>query len=178
MPSPCDEAKRRLVRLLRTLAKAYEVHVMVNRDSPPQDVARAYRSVARKTHPDKPGGSTKDFQALSAANDAWADIQRAERSVGRPPKAQRGKTKPLCGKPEPQGALVAASLRSPEQRDGFRIRARAVLFTYQGFSADMKEALQAWVNFVAFVKRIKKDWNVKHSTPCATTRLVTTPGCT
>ena len=164
MPSPCDEAKRRLVRLLRTLAKAYEVHVMVNRDSPPQDVARAYRSVARKTHPDKPGGSTKDFQALSAANDAWADIQRGERSVGRPPKAQRVKGKPICGKPEPQGALVAASLRSPEQRDGFRIRARAVLFTYQGFSADMKEALQAWVNFVAFVKRNKKVWNVKHWT--------------
>ena len=164
MPSPCDVAKRHFVRLLRTLGKTYEVQVMVNRDSPPQDVNRAYRSVARKAHPDKPGGSTKDFQALSAAHDAWADLQRAERAVGRPPKAHRGEGKPLCGKPESQGAVVAASLRSPEQRDGFRIRARAVLFTYQGFSADMNEALQAWGNFVNFVKRNKKSWGVNRWT--------------
>ena len=93
MPSSCVAAKRHLVRLLRTLGVKYGVQVMVNRDSPPQDVNRAYRSVARKTHPDKPGGSTKDFQTLSAAHDAWAELQKAERPVGRPPEAQCGHDK-------------------------------------------------------------------------------------
>ena len=82
-----DVAKRRLVRLLRELGQTYGVQVGVTRESPPEEVKRAFRSVARKAHPDKPGGCTKDFQALSARHDAWADLHRAERHAGRPPKA-------------------------------------------------------------------------------------------
>ena len=85
MPSTVDVAKRQLVRLLRELGQTYGVQVGVTRESPPEEVKRAFRSVARKAHPDKPGGCTKDFQALSARHDAWADLHRAERHVGRRP---------------------------------------------------------------------------------------------
>ena len=78
-----DVAKRRLVRLLRELGQTYGVQVGVTRESPPEEVKRAFRSVARKAHPDKPGGCTKDFQALSARHDAWADLHRAERATAR-----------------------------------------------------------------------------------------------
>ena len=88
MPSACDVAKRHLVHLLRTLGKKYGVSVMTSQDAVPQDVNRCYRSVARKAHPDKPGGCTRDFQELSNAHDAWTDLQKAERPVGTAPKAQ------------------------------------------------------------------------------------------
>ena len=83
MPSACEVAKRNLVRLLRKLGKQYGVSVVTNlRESPPHDVNRCYRSVARKAHPDKPGGCKSDFQELSAAHDAWTDLHKAERPVG------------------------------------------------------------------------------------------------
>ena len=164
MPSACEVAKRDLVRLLRKLGKQYGVSVVTNlRESPPHDVNRCYRSVARKAHPDKPGGCKSDFQELSAAHDAWTDLHKAERPVGRP-KKQHVKCKPLCHKPDSQYALVPVPLQQPEHRDGFRIQARAVLFTYQGFVADTREAAQIWENFVLFIKSNKKEWGVKHWT--------------
>ena len=132
MPSKIDVAKRRLVSLLRDLGKIYEVQVVVTRESPPEEVNRAFRSVARKVHPDKPGGSTKDFRALSAKHDDWADLQRVERPLGRPPRVR-----PLGSKDKKQGAVVLPVSSSAEQRRELRITARAVLLTYQGFTADL-----------------------------------------
>ena len=118
MPSTVDVAKRQLVRLLRELGQTYGVQVGVTRESPPLEVKRAFRSVARKAHPDKPGGCTKDFQALSARHDAWADLHRAERHVGRPPKVR-----PPGGKAGNESAVALPISSSPEQRRELRITA-------------------------------------------------------
>ena len=85
-------AKRALVQILRAQGRAYGVDVAITRESPPGDVTRAYRAVARKVHPDKPGGRKEDFQKLSAAHDAWADLIKASGSVGRPPQPRGGHT--------------------------------------------------------------------------------------
>ena len=60
MPSPLDVSKRALVALLRSLGLAFGCPVTVTRDSSEQQVKGAFRSVARKVHPDKPGGSQED----------------------------------------------------------------------------------------------------------------------
>ena len=159
MPSKVDVAKRQLVRLLRELGHTYEVQVVVTRDSPPEEINRAFRSVARKAHPDKPGGCTKDFQALSAKHDAWADLHKTERPVGRPPRVR-----PLGSKDGKQGAVALPVSSSAGQRREFRFQAKAVLLTYQGFTADLPDALQAWRQFVQFVKRNKKAWGLNHWT--------------
>ena len=164
MPSPRDVATRHLVHLLRKLGKKYGVPATVNRDSQPPDISRCYRSVARKAHPDKPGGSTADFQQLNVAHETWAKLQKEERPVGRPAKDRCVRSKPLGHQPEPQGALAPALLSPPEQCEGFRVQARAVLLTYQGFPADLGEALEIWGNFVMFIKHNKKDWGVNHWT--------------
>ena len=62
MPSAQEIAKRALVQLVRTQGSQYGVDVAVTRESPPGDVTRAFRALARKAHPDKPGGSKEDFQ--------------------------------------------------------------------------------------------------------------------
>ena len=92
MPSAQDMAKRALVQILRAQGHAYGVGVTVTRESPPGGVTRAYRAVARKVHPDKPGGRKEDFQKLSAAHDAWADLIKASGSVGWPLQPRGGHT--------------------------------------------------------------------------------------
>ena len=90
MPSAQEIAKRALVQLVRTQGSQYGVDVAVTRESPPGDVTRAYRALARKAHPDKPGGSKEDFQKLSASYNAWADLMKAAGAVGRPPQPRAG----------------------------------------------------------------------------------------
>ena len=68
MPSPLDVSKRALVALLRSLGLAFGCPVTVTRDSSEQQVKGAFRSVARKVHPDKPGGSQEEFKKPSAAH--------------------------------------------------------------------------------------------------------------
>ena len=46
----------------------------------------------------------------------------------------------------------------------FRIRARAVLLTYQGMGAVEAEALEVWTRFLHFVRRNKRAWRVVHWT--------------
>jgi len=90
MPSQRDALKRALVSLIRSLAQAFGCHVAVSRDSTDQEVRQAYRAVARKVHPDKPGGSKEEFQKLSAAHDAWSDVIKSGARAGRPPKTPAG----------------------------------------------------------------------------------------
>ena len=54
MPSRTDDAKRALVKLLRSLGEDFGCRVTATSDSPGHDVHRAVRAVARKVHPDKP----------------------------------------------------------------------------------------------------------------------------
>ena len=73
MPSDIDLAKRELVKLLKSLAAKYKVHLELSRDSSEQDLKKAFRKVSVKAHPDK-GGDVADFQKLSAANDSWQSV--------------------------------------------------------------------------------------------------------
>ena len=87
MPSDLDVAKRALVVLLRSLALAFGCKVAVTRDSSEAEVRRAFRSVARKVHPDKPGGSEEESKKLNAAHDAWERLLKNREPAGRPSKA-------------------------------------------------------------------------------------------
>ena len=63
---PCSNVtlmKRAFVKLLLSLALAYEVGLKVNRDSEDKEVLTAYKRMALKLHPDK-GGRKQDFQKL------------------------------------------------------------------------------------------------------------------
>ena len=57
MPSAVDLAKRELVKLLKSLASKYKLHLELSRDSSDNDVKKAFRKVSLKAHPDKGGGS-------------------------------------------------------------------------------------------------------------------------
>ena len=83
MPSAVDLCKRALVSLIRALASAYGCRVAVTRDSPDQDVKRGYRTLSKKTHPDR-GGSTQDQQRLNEAYEAWCNAARSTNAPGRP----------------------------------------------------------------------------------------------
>ena len=127
------------------MGSQFGVEVTVTRDSPAQEVRRAFRQVARKLHPDKPGGCTASFQKLSAAHDEWEDLLKSGPSVGRPARTR-------CERDQPSPRDAELPLAAPPARKAFRVRARAILLTYQGFSGVETEALQCWVDFVEFVK--------------------------
>ena len=78
---PCSNVtlmKRAFVKLLLSLALAYEVGLKVNRDSEDKEVLTAYKRMALKLHPDK-GGRKQDFQKLLAAKEEW---ERARQKSG------------------------------------------------------------------------------------------------
>ena len=54
-----------------SLARRYELFLVVNRESSVEQVIKAYRKVLLKAHPDK-GGRTQDAQTLQAAKETWA----------------------------------------------------------------------------------------------------------
>ena len=160
MPSPLDECKRALVALLRDFGLKYGCAVNVSRGSSDQQVQQACRTVARKVHPDKPGGSTADFQRLSAAHDAWGDLLKSRGSVGRPRRADPG-----ARRAKPPGAPRSVKLPGPsEGKKEYRVHNQAVLLTYQGLAADLDVALRSWAAFLAFVKRNMRKWAVRHWT--------------
>lgn len=159
MPSALDEAKRSLVLLIRALAHSFGVRVSVTRDSSPEEITHAYRVVARKVHPDKPGGSQGDFQKLSAARDLWTDLQKTRGPVGRPSQP-RGSEIQVAS----QGAVVPRVAPGQGQRSEFRVRAQAVLLTYQGVPAKKYQALPCWWRFLKFVRANLRSWGVSHWT--------------
>ena len=55
-------AKRALVKVLLALAIVYAVRVDVSRESPDPEVAKAYRRIDLKAHPDK-GGKLQTVKA-------------------------------------------------------------------------------------------------------------------
>ena len=85
MPSSLlTQATRAFVKVLLTLAKAYELALTVTRDSPEKDLLKAYKRVALKAHRDK-GGTNKDFKSLQEAKEKWEALRKtkSERPAGR-----------------------------------------------------------------------------------------------
>ncbi len=151
MASELDKAKRALVSLLKVLALAYKCLLQLTRESSDKDVASAYRTVSRKTHPDK-GGKAADQKRLNGAHDNWRrEVQKAPGKGGKRTAKNNGDS----------GGVVVAPLvprGSPSgTRAEYRINSEGVLLTYQGFGD-----LVQWSRFLRFVGGRVRKWRVKH----------------
>ena len=91
-------ATRAFVTLLLFLANRYHLVLHINRDSAPDELAKAFRKVMVKAHPDK-GGSKEDAQRLTAARDAWNDARKSSGSGGRRPESLAVGGGPFFGPP-------------------------------------------------------------------------------
>jgi hypothetical protein len=132
--------KRAFVKLLLSLASAYEVALQANRDSDDTVLLTAYKRVILKVHPDK-GGRKKDFQNLQNAKEAWESARREfSKQAGRP------------GAPED---LAVSSTSGAAPAKGYRVQACAVLLTYFGEWTN-----PLWNQFLAFVRRQLVPWSV------------------
>ena len=113
---PCSKvgvATRAVVNVLLALARAYELVLNVNRDSPRECLVKAYKKLLLKAHPDK-GGRKEDVQKLQKAQEDW------ERSLkGCAPKGGR----PLAKAAD--GAIVSQT--QGNSRKDFRVHASVVL---------------------------------------------------
>ena len=70
---PCSKvgvATRAFVNVFLALARAYELVLNVNRDSPRECLVKAYKKLLLKAHPDK-GGRKEDVQKLQKAKEDW-----------------------------------------------------------------------------------------------------------
>ena len=144
-------ATRALVKVIITLARAYQVAVTVTRDSPEPDILRAYKQVVRKAHPDK-GGRGTDFHALHDAKEKWDALRQTKAS--RP----AGRRWPNAGA---SGALMVLAVAAGCPEEMYRIRGCSVLLTYHGF-----KRLSDWQQFLQFVRHSLSTWGVLHW--CAT----------
>ena len=73
--SVIQAAKRFLVNLLLTFSRHYEVQLTISRESDDKDVARAFKKMILKAHPDK-GGRDGDAQKLNTAREAWDNAKK------------------------------------------------------------------------------------------------------
>ena len=153
MITPLQAAKRALVSLLLTLARAYNVTLDINRDSSDAKVKEAFRKVVRRVHPDR-GGSVADTQKLNNAKEEWEKAGAARRPKGRPKDSRT----PPTSTASPAAPL---GLGEPAESKGIRINAAHVLLTYKGI-----ESLDQWLRYVDFCQGHTREWTVKHW--CAT----------
>ena len=160
MPSAVEVAKRELVKVLRELAAKYRLSFSLTRESRDGDVAKAFKRVSLKAHPDK-GGDLQDFQRLSSTNDVWTDLLKAAGAAGRPSQPQQRKEKPKAGQPW--------AMSVPEEKKEFAVRSTAVLLTYQSFSEDLFVFLPTWERFVSLVEASAQEWGIKFWTATAET---------
>ena len=124
--SSSTAATRALVSVLLVLARSYLVVLEVNRDSPTEQVLKAYRKVLLKVHPDK-GGKKADTQKLQEVKEAWDKAR----------KGSAGKTDSTTG---------AVAVRAAQRKE-YRVNAQVVLLTYQGVAG-----LGQWHRFVAWAR--------------------------
>ena len=156
MVSTSDKYKRALVTLIRSLAVLYQVVTTVTRESADAEVRKGYRTLSKKAHPDR-GGHLEDQQRLNAAYKEWCDSAFQKTSA-----KQRGKNKQ-------KGASVPVLLPTQEVEKSFWFRSQAVLFTYQGFAADLDTSLAEWARFLAFVRSSLRSWCVTRWTASSET---------
>ena len=81
MVSNIDTGRRALVcDTSESLAVIHGLELALTRESTDRQLRAAYRTVSRKSHPDK-GGTPEHQKALNAGREAWEDSLRA--STGR-----------------------------------------------------------------------------------------------
>lgn len=84
--SKVGAATRAFVVVLLLLGRSYHLALQVSRDSSPEQLAKAYRKVLLKTHPDT-GGRKEDQQKLQAAKDNWESARKGASTEGGRPRA-------------------------------------------------------------------------------------------
>ena len=160
--SDLDAAKRAFVKLIKEIAKKYDVAVSLRVCSSDTDVLNAYKSTARRAHPDK-GGALEDMQKLIGARETWDAAREANRGAGRPSecKQQRARASQACHRPIPvalpiqsdREALAASDVT--ERRSQYRFRGAAGMLTFQGL-----KDVQHWRDLIAEYKGVKSTWRV------------------
>ena len=103
---PRQAAKRAFVAVLLRLANFYNLVLSVTRDSPDDELAGAYRQVARRAHPDK-GGSLQHQTELNNARDAWGAARSRPATTSQNAEG---------AKPQPRSAQSAAMASAPRSR--------------------------------------------------------------
>ena len=139
MASARDLAKRALITLIKFLAGVYSITVVAKRDSPDEEVRKAYRTLSRRVHPDK-GGQKGEQEQLNAAYEKWCGTLKGTTPAGRPKKGEARTSAERPAQPEAMPALG-------DKRQAFRIKSSAVLLTYQGV-ADVAQ----WRRLVGHVR--------------------------
>jgi len=81
--SVLQAAKRLLVNLLLTFARHYQVQLTISRESDDKDVAKAFKKMILKAHPDK-GARDGDAQKLNTAQEAWDDAKKTSKACPHP----------------------------------------------------------------------------------------------
>ena len=118
MVSRVDLAIRALVKVLLALSRTYDIALTVTRDTPEDEILKAYRKVAKRVHPDK-GGKAAHFRQLQTAKEEWDDVRKKAEPAGRRwPIVQFA-----------DESIVVGGKGGP----GFRIHGSSVLLTYHGF---------------------------------------------
>lgn len=148
-------AKRTLVSLLLSLARAYQILIQINRDSSDEDVKKAFRKVSVKVHPDK-GGATADFQRLNEARAAW--LEAAGRSEDRSKGKGRGGRQQRAS--SSTGANLATAMSQwQDDKKRYRIQGEAILLTYQSWPPSLVDKI--WKAFLAMVRASLDKWSVR-----------------
>ena len=140
----------------------------------PPDIPQEFcLQVSAKAHPDK-GGSTADFQRLTAARDAWlqeAFPQGAQQSSqgsasSRARGAGKGGSKGSGGSDAGSRARPSELVLVQSQKDenNYRIRGEAILLTYQSWPGEAALAARTWEAFLVWVRACLAKWLVKRWT--------------
>ena len=124
----------------------------VTRDSTDTEVRGAFKTMSRKCHPDRRGGSNEHQKALNLAHESWQAAKKATEECKR--KTQRKARAPT-------DTVVLSAWRQKRLRKEFRFRSAVVLLTYQKF-----EKPDVWKRFLKFVRSRLFQWKVQYW--CAT----------
>ena len=113
MVSAIEKAKRALVAIILLLARIYGCRIDVTRDAAEAEVARAYRTLSRRVHPDR-GGSTGDQQKLNSAHGEWQEAKKNAAPRGRP--SGGAPTKPKASSSKKSQPLQATASNTPPRQ--------------------------------------------------------------
>jgi curved DNA-binding protein CbpA len=116
------------------------------RDASPDDIKKAYRSLAQKLHPDKDGGDKDKFQRVQAAYDILSDPEKRQRYD------TTGKTKEG---PSIEDEALSGMIQIVQQViDGVEVEHRNIIHVTRDHTIKLKGKVIAEKN--DFSKRIKK----------------------
>ena len=78
-----ESARRAFLSLLLRLGRSHAVPLQISRESPDQELLKAYRRISKKVRPDR-GGSLAQSQSLNASKYAWEEARKKSKCPGRP----------------------------------------------------------------------------------------------